>query len=82
MNSYGFLDSHYVQGYTAALMDMRQNLPGVLGDMKRQKVRITPKELDKLLEAMIDSRAILRENPDAFVRRNVNGNYEIFIQRR
>ena len=82
MNTCSPLNADYIQGYTAALCDVRRAIPGILIDMTRQKVRITQKELDSLLKAMIESRAVLRENPDAFVRRNVNGTYEIFIEGR
>lgn len=82
MNRDATLCADYIRGYTAALCDVRRAIPGILFDLKRQKVRITQKELDNLLEAMIESRAVFRENPDAFVRRNVNGTYEIFIEGR
>ena len=74
------LNGDYIRGYTAALMDVREEIASVVQELKHQKVRLTAKELDKLLECMIKHRAILREYPDAFVRRNnTTGEYEIYI---
>ena len=81
MSPFSHLNSDYIQGYTAALCDVRRAIPGIIFDLKRQKVRLSQKELDELLKAMIESRAVLREKPGAFVRRNVDGHYEIAIER-
>ena len=75
------LSGDYIQGYTAALADIHRMIPILVGDLKRQKARLTAEELDKLVEFMIKNRAALREHYGSFVRRNANTEeYEIYIE--
>ena len=56
-------------GYTRALQDIKglMNL-GFFEDCKRHKKRINERTLQEYLQCAIDNRAILRDNPWAFIR--------------
>lgn len=71
----------YVQGYHAALADVRRVLlgDGMVQDMKFHKRRITLSALREMVDVLIDERAILRENPNAFVRCKSEGGFEVYI---
>lgn len=77
------LSGDYVRGYTAALVDLQKMLAdpdGLVKDMKNHKKRLNQKSLTELLNLCIRHRAILRENPFAFVRVNSNNEFEIYIE--
>lgn len=67
----------YNQGYTAALLDVKQILEddNFVYDLKKHKKTMTRKSLINLLNCLIDGKTILRENPDAWVRCNNNSKY-------
>ena len=73
----------YVQGYTAALQDAIAVIDLIQFDMKKHRRRQNYKSYRAILECMLKNRAILRENPDAFIRCNDNadGGYEVYIPR-
>lgn len=71
-------DPAYVQGYLAALQDVRETFEQIDGDMRRHGRKRTAKEYQKVLDTMIEGRSVLRENPDAFVRCRSDGGYEVF----
>ncbi len=76
-------DYRYVQGYTAALMDVLDVMGDVQCDLKRRRVRQSYKVYKAMIECMLEGRAILRENPDAFVRYNPENEkgFEIYIEK-
>ena len=69
----------YVQGYTAAIQDVIQTLESIQTDLKFHKRRQNFKTYKEILECILKHRAILREEPDAFVRCAANGGYEMYI---
>jgi len=75
----------YVQGYTAALQDVLDIISsdGFELDLKRHKRNHSQKTYKALLECMLQNRAILREEPDAFIRCNndVPGGFECYIEK-
>ena len=73
----------YVQGYTAALQDVLETIEIIQTDLKLHKRRQNAKTYKSIIECMIKNRAILREEPDAFVRcnDNVNGGFEVYIEK-
>lgn len=72
----------YVQGYTAALLDVKRVLREVSVDFQNHHIKRTPKEYDKILDCMIENRAVLREEPGAFVRHNKQSqNWEVYIEK-
>lgn len=75
-------DTLYVQGYTAALMDVLEVLDYIQRDMKFHKRKQNYKSYKAIVECMLENRAILREEPRAFVRCNdkVKNGYEIYIE--
>lgn len=75
-------DIVYVQGYTAALQDVIDTLDNIQTDLKLHKRKQNYKTYKAILKCMLDNRAVLRENPDAFVRcnDNVDDGFEIFFQ--
>lgn len=70
----------YVQGYTAALLDVLHVIEYIQGDLKDHKRRQSAKTYKALIQCMIDNRVTLRENPDAFIRCNeqVDGGFELW----
>lgn len=73
----------YVQGYTAALMDVRETLQHIDWDIKHHKLKRTAKEYNRVLDCMIKNRVILREEPNAFVRYNTSlKDWEVYIGKR
>lgn len=74
---------NYIYGYTAALQDVLKTISsdGFQFDLKSHKRKQNSKTYKALLECMIRNRAVLRENPDAFVRCNdkVDGGFEVYI---
>lgn len=77
--SFGY---EYVQGYTAALMDVINVFSYIDDDLKRHKRKRTAKTYQAIAKCMLDNRAMLRENLDAFIRCNdkVDGGFEVYIQ--
>ena len=72
----------YIQGYTAALLDVRAVLDDIEYDLKIHKRRQNLKTIRQIIDCMIANRIVLRENPEAFVRCNDNadGGFEIYIE--
>ena len=79
----GLFGQEYVQGYTSALLDVEKVLEYIQEDMKRHKRRQSVKEYKNIIKCMINNRAVLREEPYAFVRCNdkADGGYEVYIER-
>lgn len=75
-------DGLYIQGYTAALQDLKQlfTSSSFNYDLKRHNRKKNQKEFEKLFNVLIKGRSILRENPDAFIRCNndIPEGYEFF----
>ena len=71
-------DYPYVQGYLAALQDVRDTIEHIQDDLKMHKRKQNYKTYKAIIECMIKGRAIFREESSAFVRCNDNG-YEIYI---
>lgn len=75
-------DAHYVGGYTAALQDVLNVIDSVQSDLKRHKLKNNKETYKAIVDCMLKNRAILRENPDAFVRYNgVTKEFEVYIQK-
>lgn len=76
-------DIMYVQGYTAALQDVLSVLDYIQDDLKCHKRKQNAKTYKAILKCMLNGRAVLRENPDAFVRcnDNVDGGFEIYLKK-
>ncbi len=73
-------DFMYDQGYTAALLDVLNAIEDIQDDLKVHHVRQSAKTYMSIVNAMIQGRAILRENPDAFVRCKQGGGFEVYIE--
>lgn len=71
------ISREYNQGYTAALLDVERLLESedFILDLKVHKKTMTKKNLINLLKCLLEGRAILRENPDAWVRCNNDSKY-------
>jgi len=72
----------YIDGYTAALLDAKRILgdPELKYDLKYCGLSYNVKNLIKILDVLIDSRGILRENPDACLSCNpTTGEFSIYI---
>lgn len=74
-------DYLYVQGYLAALQDVQTTIADIQEDLKLHKRKQCAKTYKAIIDCMIENRAILREEPDAFVRCNDNAKngYEVYI---
>lgn len=70
---------HYVQGYTATLLDIQRILEdnSLRDDMKRHKMPFNQRNMAALLQCVIDNRVMLREDPDAFVRCTKDKEFEM-----
>lgn len=71
-------DPMYVQGYTAALKDVREQVEGIQDDLKRHKRARTVKTYLALIDCMIENRTALREIPHAFIRCRSDGEFELW----
>lgn len=68
MSNWEHFNNSYVQGYTAALLDVERAISensGLNKILTHCHKRWTIKLFRKLIKAMIESRAMLRENPDS-----------------
>lgn len=75
-------DMLYVQGYTAALMDVLEVMENIQDDLKWHKRKQNYKTYKAIVGCMLHNRVILRENPNAFVRCNdkAKDGFEIYIE--
>lgn len=75
-------DMLYVQGYTAALMDVLEVMENIQDDLKWHKRKQNYKTYKAIVGCMLHNRVILRENPTAFVRcsDNAKDGFEIYIE--
>ena len=73
-------DPRYIQGYTAALLDVLDVFEYVQDDLKLHKRRQNDKTYKAIVKCMLENRAALRENPDCFIRCNdkVDGGFELW----
>lgn len=69
-------DYLYVQGYTAALLDVLKVLDYIQPDLKRHRRRQSAKTYHGIVQCMLDNRVALREDPDAFIRCASDGTHE------
>lgn len=76
--------TEYVQGYTAALQDVIDVFNYIDDDLKHHKRKRTAKTYQAIAKCMLDNRAILREEPNAFVRCNdkADGGFEVYVAKR
>lgn len=65
-------DILYVQGYTAALLDVLKVFDYIQSDLKGHKRKQNYKTYKSIVETILLNRAILREDPNAFIRCNNN----------
>lgn len=72
--------TEYIQGYTAALLEVRNVLDNIEQDLKAHKRKRDLKAAKQVIDFMIENRTILREDPHAFIRCNndVQGGFEIY----
>lgn len=77
-------DFLYVQGYTAALLDVLRVFDCIQLDLKIHKRKQNYKTYKGIVEAILSNRTILRENPDAFIRCNDNAEngFELWFDKR
>ena len=61
-------DPCYIQGYTAALMDVLKTFSEIQTDLKIHRRKQNFKTYSGIVECMLENRTILRETTDAFVR--------------
>lgn len=72
----------YSNGYTRALLEVKEQLtPAMYEDMKRHKVKFNVKNVQAILDCMIENRELLRENPFAFVRCKKDGGFEVAVSK-
>ena len=64
------LSGEFNRGYTQALKDLEESLPGVIMDLKYNRKKITPKLMKEYVECCIRHREQLRENLEGFIRWN------------
>lgn len=64
------LDGNYIRGYTQALVDLLNDLPGVYADCNYHKVKMNQKQMEKYIQKRIENRENLRENLQGFIRYN------------
>lgn len=76
-------DILYVQGYTAALQDVLMTIDSIQPDLQLHKRKQNHKTYKAIIECMLKNRAILREDPNAFVRcSSTNPNeFEVYIEK-
>ena len=72
----------YYQGQTNGILMVQQILLYLEDDMKRHKMRWNKETFDKLFKIVIDNRAKLRENPNAFVRCTQDKEFEVYSPER
>ena len=72
----------YVQGYTAALLDVRDVFGSIKDDLKIHKRKQNLKTICQIIDCIIKHRVILREIPGAFVRctNSTKDGFEIYIE--
>ena len=70
----------YVQGYTAAVQDVLKTIDYIEHDLKKHKRKQNLKTLKAIVECILKNRIILREEPNAFIRCNSEGGYEVYIE--
>lgn len=75
------IESGYNHGFTTALLKVKEQIDkNLYEDMKRHNVRFNVKNVQSVIDCMIENREILRDNPFAFIRCVSNG-FEVFIER-
>lgn len=76
--------SEYIQGYTAALLDVSSVLDYIQDDLKMHRRKQNLNTLKAIVTCMVHNRVILREDPNAFVRCNdhAEGGFEVYIERK
>ncbi len=72
------LDGGYVRGYTEGLKKALEIIEYIPTDNRLHGRKTTVKSLSEALMAAIEGREALRENPEAFVRCNSKGGYEVY----
>lgn len=73
-------DFTYVQGYTAALLDVLDVFAYIQDDLKLHKRRQSAQTYKAIVQCILQNRAALRENPDTFIRcnDNIDGGFELW----
>lgn len=73
-------DPMYIQGYTAALLDVLDVFAYIQEDLKLHKRRQSAKTYQAIVQCMLQNRAALREDPDTFIRcnDNIEGGFELW----
>lgn len=77
-------DILYVQGYTAALLDVLKVFDYIQLDLKKHKKKQNYKTYKAIVETILSNRAILREDPTAFIRcnNNIENGFELWFDER
>ena len=77
------LDGSYIKGFTAGLQKARDIVNYINDDLKYHHLRYNSKTMSQIMEAAINGRAALRENPEAFVRYNtLKKDFEVYEPKR
>ena len=64
------LSSDYIQGYTNALLDIKEILNYIPGDLKAHKKPFNSKTIQELMKCCIENRRKLRDRAEGFIRYN------------
>lgn len=77
-------DILYIQGYTAALLDVLEVFNYIQSDLKKHKIKQNYETYKAIVETILSNRAILREDPNAFIRCNNNAEnrFELWFDKR
>ena len=71
-------DPCYIQGYTAALLDVLNTFGLIQADLKAHKRKQSLKTYSGIIQCMLENRTILRETADAFIRCTASGEFEVW----
>lgn len=72
------LDGSFNRGFTAGLQKALEIMQYISDDMRVHKRKLNAKAAIEILQAAINGRETLRENPEAFVRCLSSGGYEVY----
>ena len=64
------LSGDYIKGYTQAIMDIKDRIltPSMVQDCRLHRTAFNLKTIQKILNVMLEDRAIIREKRNSFIR--------------
>lgn len=68
--SWDKLSGDYIKGYTQAIMDIKDRIltPSMAQDCRLHRTAFNLKTIQKILNVMLEDRAIIREKRNSFIR--------------